>query len=68
MLEGKELYDGKFLKILWDNPSRIIGINWKESTAEMSDEDFKADFDDFCRLRRTTKRAWNSRRCRAFSA
>jgi hypothetical protein len=38
MLEGKELYDGKFLKILWDNPSRIIGINWKESTAEMSEE------------------------------
>ena len=47
MLEGKELYDGKFLKILWDNPSRIIGINWKESTAEMSDEDFKADLTTF---------------------
>src|SRR5215471_6838578 len=33
MPEGKELHDGRFLKILWDDPSRIIGINWKETTA-----------------------------------
>ena len=46
MLEGKELHD-KFLKILWDNPSRIIGIDWKETTAEMSDEEFKADLTTF---------------------
>jgi hypothetical protein len=47
MLEGKELHDGRFLKILWDEPSRIIGINWKATTAEMSDEDFKADLTTF---------------------
>jgi hypothetical protein len=39
MLEGKELHDGRFLKILWDDPSHIVGINWKETTAEMSDDD-----------------------------
>jgi hypothetical protein len=47
MLEGKELHDGKFLKILWDDRSRIVPIDWKETTAEMSDEDFKADLTTF---------------------
>ena len=47
MPEGRELHDRRFLKILWDDPSRIIGINWKETTAEKSDEDFKADLKTF---------------------
>jgi hypothetical protein len=41
-LEAKELYDGPFLTILWDTPRRLIGIRWKPSTANMTDEDFKA--------------------------
>jgi hypothetical protein len=37
------LHDGEFLKILWDAGTGIIGIEWKESTAAMTDGDFKAD-------------------------
>lgn len=40
-LEAKQLHDGPFLTILWDTPRRIIGIQWKPTTAEMTDEDFK---------------------------
>ena len=46
-LEGKQLYDGTFLTILWDTSRRIIGIRWKPATANMSDEDFKADLTRF---------------------
>jgi hypothetical protein len=38
-----QLHDGKFLTILWDEKMRIIGIDWKESTASMTDEDFKTE-------------------------
>jgi hypothetical protein len=41
-LEAKQLYDDPFLTILWDTPRRIIGIRWKPSTAQMTDEEFKA--------------------------
>ena len=41
-LEAKQLYDGPFLTVLWDTPRRIIGIRWKPSTAQMTDEDLKA--------------------------
>jgi hypothetical protein len=46
-MQGTQIHDGKFFKILWDSESRIIGINWKESTSEMSEEDFKADLTTF---------------------
>jgi hypothetical protein len=42
-MQALQLYDGKFLTILWDESMRLIGIDWKESTATMTDEDFKAD-------------------------
>jgi hypothetical protein len=42
-MQGTQLHDSKFLKILWDEKTRIIGIEWKEATAAMSDEDSKAD-------------------------
>ncbi len=41
-LQAKQLYEGQFLTILWDTPRRIIGIRWKPTTAEMTDEDFKS--------------------------
>jgi hypothetical protein len=41
------LHDSRFLKILWDAGTRIIGIEWKESTAAMTDEDFKAVLETF---------------------
>jgi len=42
-MQAIELHDGTFLKILWDQEPRIIGIQWKAATAAMTDEDFKAD-------------------------
>src|SRR5258708_33744751 len=40
-MNSTELHEDNFLRILWDDSSRIIGIDWKESTARMSDEDMK---------------------------
>ena len=37
------LHDGPYLRILWDENLRIIGIDWKETTATMVSEEFKAD-------------------------
>jgi len=42
-MQAIRLHEGKFLKILWDGNTRIISIEWKESTAAMTDDDFKAD-------------------------
>ena len=39
----EHLHEGRYLWILWDEQSRIIGIDWKETTAAMSSEEFKAD-------------------------
>ena len=41
------LHDGRFLKIFWDAGTRIIGIEWKDSTAAMTGEDFKAALEMF---------------------
>ena len=37
-----QLHEDKFLKISWEEKARVIGIDWKEATASMTDEDFKA--------------------------
>jgi hypothetical protein len=41
------LHDDTFLKILWDGDSRVIGIDWKEATSSMTDDDFKAELERF---------------------
>ena len=41
-MQATQLYDGRFLKIQWNGNTRVIGIDWKEATAEMTGEDFKA--------------------------
>ena len=38
----EQLYEGPYLRILWDENSKIIGIDWKETTAAMTNEEFKA--------------------------
>lgn len=38
-----QLHEDKFFKILWDQSNRIIGIDWKEGTSSMTDEEFKAE-------------------------
>ena len=37
------IHDAEFLTIWWDDTTRIIGIDWKEATAAMSDEQFKME-------------------------
>jgi hypothetical protein len=41
-MQTTQLHEDKFFKVLWDEHTRIIGIDWKESTSSMTDEDFKA--------------------------
>jgi len=43
MMQAKPLHDSKFLKILWDEKTRMIALEWKETTAAMTNEYFKAD-------------------------
>ena len=38
-----QLHEDKFFKIVWDEGTRIIGIDWKEATSAMTDEQFKAE-------------------------
>ena len=51
-MKSTVLHDDRFLTILWDDLSRIIGIDWKESTAAMTDDEMKeiAGIDKSCRL------------------
>ena len=42
-----ELHEDDFLRILWDDSAQIIGIDWKESTAMMNDEDMKSELTTF---------------------
>ena len=42
-----QLHDDKFLRILWEDATRIIGIDWKESTATMTDDDMKDELSLF---------------------
>jgi hypothetical protein len=37
------LHEDKYLRILWDGQTQIISIDWKASTSEMTDEDFKTE-------------------------
>jgi hypothetical protein len=42
-LKTQQLHENPFHKILWDDQSRLIGIDWKEATSSMTDEDFKKE-------------------------
>ncbi len=42
-MEPEQLYEGRYLRILWDEKSRTIAIDWKEATSTMTSEEFKAD-------------------------
>ena len=41
-MQTTQLHEDNFFKVLWDENARIIGIDWKEATASMTDEEFKA--------------------------
>ena len=42
-MQTTQLHEDKFFKVLWDERTRIIGVDWKEGTSSMTDEEFKAD-------------------------
>ena len=42
-MQQEQLHEDQFLRILWDEQTRIIGIDWKEATSAMTSEDFKAE-------------------------
>lgn len=42
-MKPEQLHDGPYLRIVWDEKTRIIGIEWKEATSTMTSEEFKAD-------------------------
>jgi hypothetical protein len=46
-LELTQLHEDRFLQILWDEQTQIIGIDWKESTSTMTDEEFKSELTRF---------------------
>ena len=48
-MQRAQLYEDNFLRMLWDDQTRIIGIDWKPATSAMTDEDFKAELTLFAR-------------------
>jgi len=42
-VEPTQLHEDQFLTILWDENTKIIGIDWKETTSAMTDEEFKVE-------------------------
>ena len=43
MLQPTQLHEDEFLRVLWDEELLVIGIDWKEATAAMTDKDFRAE-------------------------
>jgi hypothetical protein len=41
-MQPEQLHEDDFLRILWDEKTRILALDWKEATSSMSDEEFKA--------------------------
>jgi len=46
-MAATQIHDAKFLTIWRDEKTRIIGIDWKPTTAAMSDEEFKMELTFF---------------------
>jgi hypothetical protein len=46
-MQTTRLHEDSFYEILWDEKTGIIGINWKEGTSSMTDEDFKSELERF---------------------
>ena len=49
-MQPAQLHEDNFLQILWDEETRIIGIDWKDSTSTMTDEEFRAELKLFANL------------------
>lgn len=42
-MKTQQLHEDTFIKILWDDLSRVIGIDWKAATSSMTDAEFKKE-------------------------
>ena len=42
-MKTQQLHENPFHKIVWDDQSRVIRIDWKEATSSMTGEDFKKE-------------------------
>lgn len=42
-MQPTQLHEDEFLRIMWDEELFVIGIDWKEATAAMTEKDFKAE-------------------------
>ena len=42
-MSATPIHDAEFLTIWWDETTRTIGIDWKQTTAGMSAEQFKTE-------------------------
>ena len=42
-MSATQIRNARFLAIWWDEKTRIIGVDWKETTATMTDEQFKME-------------------------
>ena len=48
-MKPARLHEDKYLQVFWDEPTHIIGIDWKETTSDMTDEDFKTELTLFAK-------------------
>ena len=44
------IHDDAFFQVVWDENTNVIGIQWKEATSSMTDEDFKSELQLFAGL------------------
>ena len=44
------IHDDAFFQVLWDENTSVIGIQRKEATSSMTDEDFKSELQLFAGL------------------
>ena len=42
-MQPEQLHEDQFLRILWNEQTRIIGVDWKEATSAMTSDEFKAE-------------------------
>ena len=44
------LHDDNYFRVMWDDETRVISIDWKEATSSMTNQDFKSELELFAGL------------------
>jgi hypothetical protein len=59
LMKMQQLHEDTFHNILWNNESRVIGLDWKEGTSSMTGEDFEKEMTLFAdHTAAATHREW----------